>query len=77
VGNFDVWVFVMLLVIALNIEQSMFKLLMKSNAVDAMAKPSVVNHVFYHWYILSTFRVFPWFFPKIVHVGRNCHGISS
>jgi len=46
VGNFDVWVFVSLLIIAFNIEQSMFKLLIKSNAVDAMAKPSDVNHVF-------------------------------
>ncbi len=44
-GNFDVWVYVSLLVITFNIEQSMFKLLIKSNAVDAMAKPSDVNHV--------------------------------
>ncbi len=44
-GNFDVWVSVSLLVVAFNIEQSMFKLLIKSNAVDAMAEPSDVNHV--------------------------------
>jgi hypothetical protein len=64
VGNFDVWVFIVLLVIALDIEQSTFKLLMKSNVVDAMAKPSDVNHVSCFWYILSTSRVFSCSFPK-------------
>jgi hypothetical protein len=44
-GNYDVWVPRMLLVIALDIEQYMFKLSMKSHAIDAMAKPSDVNLV--------------------------------
>jgi hypothetical protein len=37
-SNFDVWVLEVLLGVALDIEQSMFKLSMKSNAIDAMAK---------------------------------------
>jgi hypothetical protein len=46
--------FVVFLVIALDIEQFMFKLLMISNAVGAMAKPSDVNNVSCLRYILST-----------------------
>jgi hypothetical protein len=63
-GNFEVWVFVVFLVIALDIEQSMFKLSMKSNVVDAMAKPSYVNHVFCLWCNLSTSKVLSYSFPK-------------
>jgi hypothetical protein len=44
-GNYDVWVPRMLLVVALDIEQYMFKLSMKSHAIDAMAKPNDVNLV--------------------------------
>jgi hypothetical protein len=49
VGNSHVWVPRMLLIIALDIEQYMFKLSMKSNAIDAMAKPSDVNFVSCLW----------------------------
>jgi hypothetical protein len=47
-----------LLVVTFDIEQSMFKLSMKSNAINAMAKPIDVNHVFCLWCTLLTFRVF-------------------
>jgi hypothetical protein len=64
VGNFDVWVLIVLLVVALDIEQSMFKLSMKSNAVDAMAKPNDVNLVSRFWRTLSTSRVLSFLFPE-------------
>jgi hypothetical protein len=46
VGNFDLWVLRVFSVTAFDIEHSMFKLSIKSNAIDAMAKPIDVNHVF-------------------------------
>jgi hypothetical protein len=49
VGNYDVWVPRMFLVVAVDIEQYIFKLSMKSHAIDAMAKPSDVNLVSYLW----------------------------
>ncbi len=49
VGNFDLWVLIMFLVAAHDTEQYMFKLSMKSNAIDAMAKPSDVNLVSHLW----------------------------
>jgi hypothetical protein len=64
VGNFDVWVPRVLSVVALDIEQSMFKLSMKSNVVDTMAKLSDVNHVSHLWRILSASRVLSSSFPK-------------
>jgi hypothetical protein len=47
VGNFNVWVFEVLLVSLLDIEQSMFKLSMKSNGVDAMTKFTNDNLIFH------------------------------
>ncbi len=64
-GNFDLWVPKMLLVVAFDTEQSMFKLLMKSNVVDAMAKPIDVNHVFCLWCTLLSSRVFFLLFQNI------------
>jgi hypothetical protein len=64
VDNYDVWVLAVLLVVALDIEQSMFKLSMKSNAVDAMAKPNNVNLVSCLWCTLSTSRVLSFLFPE-------------
>jgi hypothetical protein len=52
--NYDVWVPKVLPIATFDIEQSMFKLSMKSNVVDTIAKSSDVNHVSWLWRILST-----------------------
>ncbi len=57
-GNYDPWVSTVLLVVTFDTKQSMFKLSMKSNAIDAMAKPIDVDHVFCLWCTLLTSRVF-------------------
>jgi len=58
--NGQLWSMVsrVLLVVTFDIEQCMFKLSMKSNAINAMAKPIDVNHVFCLWCTLLTFKVF-------------------
>jgi hypothetical protein len=60
-----------LLAIALDSEQSMFKLSMRSNVVDAMAKSSDVNLVsppFTHSFsIQSSF----FFLPRLFQIGRD------
>jgi hypothetical protein len=58
---------------SLDIQQSMFKLDMKSNACVALAKPCDVNHPLTHiWRTFSTSRVpicsFPKYF-KLVEIG--------
>jgi hypothetical protein len=67
VGNYDVWVFKMLSwATSLDIQQSMLKLTMTSNAFDVMVKPIDVNPIFQLWHIFSTSKVFLsfGFFPK-------------
>jgi predicted outer membrane lipoprotein len=71
VGNFDVWVLGVLLAIALDIAQSMFKLSMKSNVVDAMAKTSDVNLVSHLSRILSASRVLSFSFPEYFKLARD------
>ncbi len=70
VGNFDIWVPRVLLVVAFDIEQSMFKLSMKSNAVDAMAKPINVNRIFCIWCTLLTSKVLSSSFPKYFKLAK-------
>jgi hypothetical protein len=43
---------------------------MKSNAVDAMAKPIDVNHVFCLWCTLLTSRVLSFSFPKYFKLAK-------
>ncbi len=71
VDNSDVWVLAVLLVVALDIEQSMFKLSMKSNAVDAMAKPNDVNLVSCPWRTLFNIQNSFFFSPRIFQIGRD------
>jgi hypothetical protein len=69
-GISDLWVPIVLLVVAFDIEQSMFLLSMKSNAIDAMAKPIDVNHVFCLWCTLLTSRVLFFSFPKYFKLAK-------
>jgi hypothetical protein len=55
-GN-DVWVPKVLLMSSLNIEQSMFKLAMKSNACVVIAKPIDVNPLTHLWCIFLASRL--------------------
>ncbi len=67
------WVLEVLLGVALDIEQSMFKLSMKSNAIDAMAKSSDVNLVSRLWCILSASRVLSFSFSQIISNWQEIH----
>jgi hypothetical protein len=64
-GNSDVWVHEVLSTASLDIQQSMFKLAMKSNACAAMVKPLDVNDpLTCLWWTFSTSRVLTCSFPK-------------
>ncbi len=65
VGNYNVWIPKVLLTSSLDIEQYMFKLLMKSNGVDAMAKFPNENPIFHLSHTLSTSRVLSFFSHNI------------
>jgi hypothetical protein len=58
------WVLEVLLTTSLGIQQSMFKLAMKSNACVTMAKPVDVNPLTWLWHTLSTSRLHACAFPK-------------
>jgi hypothetical protein len=84
VSNFDVWVLEVLLGVALDIQQSMFKLSMKLNAIDAMAKSSDVNLVSHLWRILSCLwrilsasRVLSFSFSQIISNWQEIHELVS
>jgi hypothetical protein len=63
-GSNDVWVLEMLSITSLDIQQSLLKLAMKSNACVAMAKPLDVNPLTHLWRTLSTSIMFTDFLPK-------------
>jgi hypothetical protein len=63
-GSNDVWVLEMLSITSLDIQQSLLKLAMKSNACVAMAKPLDVNPLTHRWRTLSTSIMFTYFLPK-------------
>jgi hypothetical protein len=64
-GN-DVWVFEVLLTSSLDIEQSMFKLALKSNACVVMAKPIDMNLLMHLWCILLASRLFAYSFLEYI-----------
>ncbi len=57
----NVWVLEVLSTFVLDIQQSMFKLAMKSNTLDAMAKPTCLNPLTLFWCTLSTNIMFSCF----------------
>jgi hypothetical protein len=60
----DTWMLEVLLVTSFDIQQSMFKLAMKSNACTTIVKLLDVNPLTQLWHILSTFRVLACAFPE-------------
>jgi hypothetical protein len=61
----NVWVLEVLLASPLDIQQSMFKLAMKSNTLDAMAKPTYLNPLTLFWCTFSTNILFSCSFLSI------------
>jgi hypothetical protein len=61
----NAWVLEMLSTYPLDIQQFMFKLAMKSNTLDAMAKPTCLNPLKLFWHTLSTNIVFSCSFLSI------------
>jgi hypothetical protein len=70
-GNFNVWVLEVFLASSLDIEQSLFKLSMKSNGVDTMAKFTNENPILHFLCTFSTSRVLSCFFPKYFKMAKN------
>ncbi len=66
----DTWVLEVLLTTSFDIQRSMFKLAMKSNACIAMVKPFDVNPLIWLWCILSTSRVRACAFPKYLKLAE-------
>ncbi len=66
----DVWVPEVMSTSSLDIEQSMFKLAMKSNACTAMAKPIDVNPLTHLWHTLSTLKLFAFFFLECFKLAK-------
>jgi hypothetical protein len=62
--NSDVWVPEVLSATSFDIQQSLFKLAMKSNACVAMAKSLDVNPLTHLWQTFLTSEVFTYSFPK-------------
>jgi len=60
----DTWVLEVLSITSFDMQQSMFKLAMKSNACTTMVKLLDVNPLTPLWHILSTFRVLACALPK-------------
>jgi hypothetical protein len=49
---------------------------MKSNALDAMAKPTYLNPFKWYWHIFLTIQNVFFFNFRIFQIGKNCHGAS-
>ncbi len=58
----DVWVHNMLSIIFVGIQQSMFKLAIKSNVLGAMVKPTNLNIFTQLWHIPLIIKVLSYFF---------------
>ncbi len=63
-ANSDVWVPKVMSTSSFDIEQSMLKLAMKSNACIAMVKPINMNPLMHLWHTLLTSRLFVYSFLK-------------
>jgi hypothetical protein len=75
----DVWVPEVMSTSSFDIEQSMFKLVMKSSACITMAKPIDVNPLTHLWHILLTSKLFAYSFSecfKLVEIAM-VHVIGS
>jgi len=60
----ETWVLKVLSVASFDMQQSMFKLVMKSNTCATMVKPLEMNPLTWLWHTLSTFRVLVCAFPE-------------
>jgi len=60
----DTWVTKVLSVVSFDMQQSMFKLAMKSNACATMVKLLDVNPLTQLWHILLAFRILAYAFPE-------------
>ncbi len=58
----DVWVHEVLLITFVGIQQSMFKLTIKSNVLDAMVKPTNMNLFTQLWHIPLIIKILSYFF---------------
>ncbi len=66
----------MFLITFVGIQQSMFKLGIKSNVFDAMVKPINLNLFTRLWHIPLIIKVFSYFFLAYFKLFRDCHGRS-
>ncbi len=69
-GDSDTWVPDVLLTTSIDIQQSIFKLTMKSNVCVAMAKSFDMNPLRWLWCILSTSKVHACAFPKYFKLAK-------
>ncbi len=69
-GNSDVWVFKVLLAASFDIRQSIFKLVMKSNAYTAVAKLFDVNPLTHLWCTFPASRMLACSFPEYFKLAK-------